>query len=82
MLKKERKKEVESQEMESSSYIVDDKVKSSQTNGGKANEGNILAFLQKAKIELPCDLAIPLLSTDTKLPKKIQTFVDDYSYLK
>lgn len=42
--------------MEPSSYIVDDKVKSSQTNGGKANEGNILA--------------IPFLSTDTKVPKK------------
>lgn len=62
--------------MESSSYTVDDKEKSSQTNGGKANEGNILAFLQKAKIEWPCDLAIPFLSTDTKVPKKIQTFVE------
>lgn len=36
-----------------------------------------MAFLQKAKIELPCDLAIPFLSTDTKVPKKnIQTFVE------
>lgn len=54
-----------------SSYIVNDKVKSSQINGGKANEGNILSFLQKAKIGLPCDLGIPFPSTDPKVLKQI-----------